>query len=691
MAHAVSLAHATQDEINNAFVYVDVRPLPGSDLIYVLQRHKAGRVEPHLINNTGNWVAAVDFIEPIFSGDPAEDLYPARQNYPNNKWGYINRRGEWVIPPQYGSAEPFANDMALVFKEKSYQFIDTQGRPIPDLVIHHRYPLVIMKDWIISDDAWYVRNPDGSWKKSELSYKWVQPFNDQAIMARGQDNKQLLLDRNGKQISGEQFDAAGMENSQVAAKDGKWGLLDARGNWRTAPQFEFLAANEDGSFRALQHGKLVLLDKNGKQRPEGSYLPIAKPSEGLTAACVELRCGYVDESGRWVVPAKFDKTFSFSEGIARVLLNGLVLYIDHQGSLLTPLPPYNAASPALSHPEALATGRNEAYFGYIGRDGKYLLAPFYNHLGEFSENLAPAQGINGRFGYVDPSGKWAIPPIFSEARNFSDGVALVRGAGGETPFYNSISYIDANGRRQLVLPGSMQSAGDFKNGCARMTDYGGKAWFIGKSGETIQEETTCARSPAQQPDLQRLSVNGGQWGYADANDRFVIAPRFDEANDFAGEYAAVKIDGQWGYINRSGKIIVQPAYEEAAPFNEGLARVKKDEHWKYIDEHGHAISEDSFVYAGDFHGGRAKVGLDLESMRRFAAGIAAEKMFDAGNNVFIKSPDGKLIPIPYTMLSEGSDMHNGVAAIKLAPNRSDSLFALMNKSGEIIIPSAVPK
>lgn len=40
-----------------------------------------------------------------------EGLLPIQQG---GKWGYINRSGEVVIKPQFDSAEPFAEGLALV-------------------------------------------------------------------------------------------------------------------------------------------------------------------------------------------------------------------------------------------------------------------------------------------------------------------------------------------------------------------------------------------------------------------------------------------------------------------------------------------------------------------------------------------------------------------------------------------------
>lgn len=46
------------------------------------------------------------------------------------KWGYINREGHIVVQPQYDEAYEFSGGLALVQKDRTYSYIDTQGRTI---------------------------------------------------------------------------------------------------------------------------------------------------------------------------------------------------------------------------------------------------------------------------------------------------------------------------------------------------------------------------------------------------------------------------------------------------------------------------------------------------------------------------------------------------------------------------------
>ena len=45
----------------------------------------------------------------------------------NNKWGYINREGEWLLEPRFKQAYHFRGELALVVDEETVGYINKQG------------------------------------------------------------------------------------------------------------------------------------------------------------------------------------------------------------------------------------------------------------------------------------------------------------------------------------------------------------------------------------------------------------------------------------------------------------------------------------------------------------------------------------------------------------------------------------
>ena len=54
-------------------------------------------------------------------------------------------------------------------------------------------------------------------------------------------------------------------------------------------------------------------------------------------------------------------------------------------------------------------------------------------------------------------------------------------------------------------------------------------------------------------------VRGGKWGYIDRKGFYVIEPRFDEAKEFDGGLARVKVGTKIGYIDKAGRYVWNPA------------------------------------------------------------------------------------------------------------------------------------
>lgn len=52
--------------------------------------------------------------------------------------------------------------------------------------------------------------------------------------------------------------------------------------------------------------------------------------------------------------------------------------------------------------------------------------------------------------------------------------------------------------------------------------------------------------------LAPVKANNDRWGYINANQQWVIQPRFDEAREFKDGKAAVRMNKRWGFINKQG-------------------------------------------------------------------------------------------------------------------------------------------
>ncbi|RXT04536.1 WG repeat-containing protein [Ammoniphilus sp. CFH 90114] len=60
----------------------------------------------------------------------------AFMDYTVEKWGYVNRKGDIVVPPQYDRVHNFSHGLALVEKDYNLSFIDKNGKVVVSLPPH---------------------------------------------------------------------------------------------------------------------------------------------------------------------------------------------------------------------------------------------------------------------------------------------------------------------------------------------------------------------------------------------------------------------------------------------------------------------------------------------------------------------------------------------------------------------------
>jgi hypothetical protein len=144
--------------------------------------------------------------------------------------------------------------------------------------------------------------------------------------------------------------------------------------------------------------------------------------------------------------------------------------------------------------------------------------------------------------------------------------------------------------------------------------------------------------------------------------QFVIPPRFDEAGDFTGELAPVRVDRKWGYIDKSGRIVVEPHFDGAVELKEGMGRVsvcepfpiserhaeQSGEFWSpcggvgherigFVDHTGTLVIQPSFDEAGEFSNGlaaarRGKFGQSKFGFIDRSGHLAIPAQFDYGRS-----------------------------------------------------------
>lgn len=107
-------------------------------------------------------------------------------------------------------------------------------------------------------------------------------------------------------------------------------------------------------------------------------------------------------------------------------------------------------------------------------------------------------------------------------------------------------------------------------------------------------------------DLAAVSTNG-KWGFIDRTGKEIIKCKYAEVQNFSENMCPVNKKGKWIFINKKNKQVIKQSFQYAFAFTEGLAAVKIYDKWGYINTEGEFVIPPKFESAYPFSEGLASV------------------------------------------------------------------------------------
>lgn len=249
--------------INNKLQFINT----GEDVLAEREGNKASVGPFHngvAILSTGIWMTYVDTKgEDILKQTTQEatllkDFYEglALVELLGGKIGYINERGDWIIPPVYEKGTRFSLDVAAVKMSGKWGFITKEGK----VKIPFKY-----EDANSFQECLASVKDTGGFGFIDLEGRVVIPT--QFEFAESFSNGLALVRQDGKYgfilPSGEiklpitmAFATSFKEGLSFAEQNGRYGFINQDGNWVIEPQYDYSTLSE---FR----GGLAIVQKNG--------------------------------------------------------------------------------------------------------------------------------------------------------------------------------------------------------------------------------------------------------------------------------------------------------------------------------------------------------------------------------------------------------------------------------------------
>jgi hypothetical protein len=360
------------------------------------------------------------------------------------KYGFMDRSGETVIPPQFDETGGFSEELASVRIGTKFGYINTKG----EVVITPQF-----------DDA-------GPFRFGRAAVK----------LCCGQD----YLNGRHKIQSGQ---------------DGKsrYGFIDPDGKYISTPDFLWVAQWFSGDFAPVKIADRLygIMNRSGKVVTVANLEQVSDFgfADGVAPAAAGGKWGYIDTVGKWVIDPQFESAEDFSDGLAAVKVGGRWGYIDRKGKFVVN-PQYDEAG---EFEEGQALFKSGGRYGFIDTSGRVVVNATFRNARRFSDGLAPVK-TDEDWGFLDSNGKMVINSQFDRADAFQGGLARVRVAGkeayvttggafvanpflGQTGIPADASAVMAQPSSAVVIPtNTLLSRGfEFDNGSAPMCSIKGSA------------------------------------------------------------------------------------------------------------------------------------------------------------------------------------------------------------------------
>lgn len=317
---------------------------------------------------------------------PDTSLIPV---YDGEHWGYINKKGNYVINPQFKDAEWFNEGLALVKAEDGkYGFIDKKG--------NYEIPAQYSQATIFNEGLAFVVEEGGYPTCIDKDGDIVFEFS----MAEGVGCFQeglapfyVLNDKN----------------------EAKWGFVDKKGNVAINPQFSVAYSFSNGlAAVANDKEKYGFIDKDGLYviNPQFDYVGNFREN-GMAAFKSGDKWGYIDKKGKYVINPQFDDSRAFFDEKALVCQNNKYGFINQKGNFIIN-PQFEGASFFL-YGEGVAAVLMDGKVGFIDEKGKYVINPQFEYASDFIDGMSFVRS-GEKYGIINKKGNYIVNPQFENIR-----------------------------------------------------------------------------------------------------------------------------------------------------------------------------------------------------------------------------------------------------------------------------------
>lgn len=319
----------------------------------------------------------------------AQNLVPFRKGA---QYGWVNTKGEVVIPARFRKTFPFSDGMARFVHNDRFGYINEKGEMQISNSFIAAYDFKNGKARVKDGPVWGFIDKRGK-TLFTVACEQVEDFeNGFAVYSR--KGFKGYINEKGEEVFAAIFTRAEpFYNGVARVQIGRfYGLVSSDGSFALEPQYSYVGRPDGRYVRAKKGGWWHIFDTNEMRIKQVKYAIVRDFSEGMAVIRYEDKSlikwkGYINENGDELMEPEYEWAGNFSGGVAVVQKDGL--------------------------------------YGIINKEGRFLVPPTYEQTkGEFHDGLLGVKK-DEKWGFVDSRGNWIIEPQFEETQNFQNGYAMV--------------------------------------------------------------------------------------------------------------------------------------------------------------------------------------------------------------------------------------------------------------------------
>ncbi len=272
----------------------------------------------------------------------SEGLALVQTTEDGSKWGYVDRKGNFVIPPRFGAATIFREGLAWVSgSESPITAINKKGeiRFVLDqanlartfhqgLAAFSTFDTNLNEKWGFVDKTGKIVIPP--------NFENVGDFNVGFCKVQVENGKWGYINRSGRMVIPAKYDYADNFSNKLAVVtvENKYGIIDRNGKFTLQPTFEFILQDGD-KFLVSADSKHFWCDKHGKLLNANTYdeaLPFG--NSNLAAVAIGEYFSYVNSKGVVVLKTPYEKIFPFIGSKALVYQDQSYGLMDKSGKVM---------------------------------------------------------------------------------------------------------------------------------------------------------------------------------------------------------------------------------------------------------------------------------------------------------------------------------------------------------------------